>query len=149
VGVVSAIRRFANVAKRSGAPEVYTVACRELDVRDLGRLLLHLRRVDPDWKPDVHERRRLAYALLEADVSDREIRDQLDISQKTLGRRRQELVEKRNRPQEPAFQSGVSGTKTATATRRSSEPVSPPWGLSADSGSVDDRPLRMLLGEAS
>jgi Trp operon repressor len=142
---VSAIRRFANVAKRSGAPEVYAVACRELDVRDLGRLLLHLRRVDPDWKLDFHERRRLAYALLEADVSDREIRDQLEISQKTLGRRRQELVEKRKPASGTRIPKRRLGDKTAIATRRASEPVSPPWGLSADSGSVDDRPLRRLL----
>lgn len=146
---MSAIRSFANVAKRSGAREVYAVACRELDVRDLGLLCHHLRRVEPDWKLEVHERRRLAYALLETDASDREIRDQLGISQKTLSRRRRELVDTRNRPLEPAFQSGVSGTKTPSATRRPSGPVSPPWGFSADSGSVDDRPLRrLLLGEA-
>lgn len=141
---MSTIRHFANVAKRSGAAEVYAVASGELDVRDLGRLLLHLRRVDPDWTLDVHERRRLAYALLEADVPDREIRDQLDISQKTLGRRRQELVEKPNRPLQPAFQSGVSGTKTATATRRSSGPI---LHVEASSGNGDDRALRLLLGE--
>jgi Trp operon repressor len=146
---VSTIRHFAQVAKRSGAAEVYAIARRELDVGDLGLLLLHLRRVDPDWRLDVHERRRLAHALLEADVPDREIRDQLDISQKTLTRRRRELVQKRNRSLQPAFQSGVSGTKTATATHGSSSRVSPSCGFSADSGSVDDRPLRLLLGETS
>ena len=139
---MSAIRRFAQVAKRSGAREVYTVACRELDVRDLGLLCLHLRRVDPDWTLDMHERRRLAYALLEADVPDRQIRNQLDISQKTLGRRRRELVEKRNRRLQPAFQSGVTGTETAVATRRPSGPI---LHVEASSGNGDDRALWLLL----
>jgi Trp operon repressor len=144
---VSAIRHFAKVAKRSGAAEVYAVAQAELDdVRDLGRLLLHLRRVGPDWRPDIHERRRLAYALLEANVSDREIRDQLEISQKTLTRRRRELVDKRNRACEPASQRGVSGTKTPTATRRSSEPI---LHVEASSGNGDDHALRLLLGEVA
>jgi hypothetical protein len=71
---MSAVLRFANVAKRSGAAEVYAVACGELDAADLGCLLLHLRRVDPDWRPDIHERRRLAYALLEANVPNARIR---------------------------------------------------------------------------
>ncbi len=139
---MSTIRHFANVAKRSGAAEVYAVADGELDVRDLGLLCLHLRRVDPDWSLDVHERRRLAYALLEAEVPDREIRDQLDISQKTLHRRRRELVEKQNRPLQPAFQSGVLGTKTAAATRRPSGPI---LHVEASSGNGDDRALRLLL----
>jgi hypothetical protein len=142
---MTAVRHFAQVAKRSGAAEVYAVARRELGDRDLGRLLLHLRRVDPDWRLDVHERRRLAYALLGAGVCDREIRDQLGISQKTLGRRRRELVNNPNQPLEPAFQRGVSGTKTATLTRRPSGWVSPPLAFSASSGNGDDRALRLLL----
>lgn len=143
---MTAVRLFAHAAKRSGADEVYAVARRELDDRDLGRLLLHLRRVDPGWRLDVHERRRLAYALLDAGVSDREIRDQLVISQKTLGRRRRELLDNPNQPLEPAFQSGVSGTKTSTLTRRSSGWVSPSLAFSANSGNGDDRALRLLLG---
>jgi hypothetical protein len=143
---VSAIRRFAKIAKRSGATEVYTVARDELeDVRDLGCLLLHLRRVDPSWSLDIRERRRLAHALLEAD-SDREIRDQLDISQKTLARRRQELVHKRNRAPEPAFQSGVSGTKTPPATRRSLGPI---LHAEASSGVGDFEAIARLLEVAA
>jgi hypothetical protein len=143
---VSAIRHFANVAKRSGAAGVYAVARCELDAAELGRLLLHLRRVDPDWRLDIHERRRLAYVLLEANVPDRHIRDQLQISQKTLTRRRQELVDKQNRPAETAFQSGVPGTKTATATRRSSGPI---LHVDASSGNGDFVALRRLLEVAA
>jgi hypothetical protein len=143
---VSSIRQFANVAKRSGAAGVYAVARHELDDVQLGRLLLHLRRVDPDCPLDIHERRRLAYALLDASVADREIRDQLDISQKTLTRRRQELVDKRNRPAEPAFQSGVSGTKTATATRRSSGPI---LHVDASSCTGDFESMVRVLGAGS
>jgi hypothetical protein len=65
---MSAIRAFAKAAQRSGADEVYRVARRELDARDLGRLLLHLRRIDPDWRLRPKERRRLAGRLLEAGV---------------------------------------------------------------------------------
>ncbi len=143
---MSAIRQFANVAKRSGAAGVYAVARHELDAVQLGRLLLHLRRVDPDWSLDIHERRRLAYALLEANVPDRHIRDQLQISQKTLTRRRQELVDQRNRPAEPAFQSGAWGTKTATATRRSSGPI---LHVEASSGNGDFEAIRSLLEVAA
>jgi hypothetical protein len=144
---VSAIRRFANVAKRSGAAEVYAVARDELeDVRDLGRLLLHLRRVDPGWTLDMHERRRLAYALLEANVAGRDIADQLDISQKTLSRRRQELVDERKRACEPALQSGVSGTKTPSATRRSSGRI---LHAEASSGNGDFEAIGSLLGVAA
>jgi hypothetical protein len=120
---MSAVLRFANVAKRSGAAEVYAVASRELDAPELGCLLLHLRRVDPDWRPDIHERRRLAYALLEANVPDARIRDQLEISQKTLARRRRELVDNSKCPRKPALQSGANGTKTPGRYIGSSGPI--------------------------
>lgn len=143
---VSAIRRFAQVAKRSGAAEVYAIACRELDDRDLGLLCLHLRRVDPDWRPAPKERRRLAAALLEAGVADRNIVDQTDIGRTTLWRIRQELVDTPNRARNPALQSGEHVSKRPTATRRSSEPI---LHVEASSGNGDDRALRLLLGEAS
>lgn len=143
---MSAIRRFAQVAERSGAAEVYTVACRELDVRDLGLLCLHLRRVDPDWRPAPKERRRLAAALLEAGVADQNIVDQTDIGRTTLWRIRQELVDTPNRARNPALQSGEDVSKRPTATRRSSEPI---LHAETSSGNGDDDALRLLLGEAS
>lgn len=143
---MSAVLRFANVATRSGAAEVYAVASRELDPADLGCLLLHLRRVDPDWRPDIHERRRLAYALLEAEVPDRHIRGQLEISQKTLARRRRELVDNAKRPRKPALQSGTNGTKTASRYHGACGPI-----LCADatSGNGDLEAIRRLLGAAA
>lgn len=140
---MSAVQRFANVARRSGAAEVYAVARRELGPPDLGRLLLHLRRVDSDWSLDLHERRRLAYALLEAGVPDREIRAQLEISGKTLARRRRELVNKPNRDREPALQSGANGTKPATRYYGSSGPI---LHIEATSGNGDFGELGRLLG---
>jgi hypothetical protein len=113
---MSAVLRFANVAKRSGAAEVYAVASRELDAPELGCLLLHLRRVDPDWRPDIHERRRLAYALLEANVPDARIRDQLEISQKTLARRRRELVDNSKCPRNPHCRAARTGQKRRVGT---------------------------------
>jgi hypothetical protein len=114
---MSAVLHFAAQAKRSGAEATYTVARRELDAAELGCLLLHLRRVDPDWRPDIHERRRLAYALLEANVPDGRIRDQLEISQKTLARRRRELVDNAKWTRKPALQSGATRTKTPSVQR--------------------------------
>ena len=140
---MSAVLRFANVAKRSGAAEVYAVACRELDAADLGCLLLHLRRVDPDWRPDVHERRRLAYALLEANVPDARIRDQLDVSQKTLARRRRELVDNAKCPRKPALQSGATRTKAPGRYCGSSGPI---LHADASSGNGDFGALARLLG---
>lgn len=136
---MSAVLRFANVAKRSGAAEVYAVAARELDVRDLGCLLLHLRRVDKDWRPDIHERRRLAYALLEAGVPDRQIRDELEISQKTLARRRRELVDNPKCLLEPAFQRGARRTKTAGRYGR------PILHFDASGGCADIDAIRRVL----
>jgi hypothetical protein len=143
---VSAVLRFANVAKRSGAAEVYAVASRELDVAELGCLLLHLRRVDPDWRPDVHERRRLAYALLEANVPDARIRDELEISQKTLARRRRELADNAKCPRKPALQSGATRTKTPSGYGASSGPI---LHADASSGNGDFGALARLLGVAA
>jgi Trp operon repressor len=140
---MSAVLRFANVAKRSGAAEVYAVASRELYAADLGCLLLHLRRVDPDWRPDIHERRRLAYALLDANVPDREIRAQLEISQKTLARRRRELADNAKCPRKPALQSGAKRTKTPGRYNGACGPI-----LHADASSAngDFGAIRRLLG---
>jgi hypothetical protein len=140
---MSAVLRFANVAKRSGAAEVYAVACRELDAADLGCLLLHLRRVDPDWRLDIHERRRLAHALLEANVPDARIREQLEISQKTLARRRRELADIPKCPRKPALQSGAKRTKTPGRYYGACGPI-----LSADASSAngDFGAIRRLLG---
>jgi hypothetical protein len=140
---MSAVLRFANVAKRSGAAEVYAVASRELDAAQLGCLLLHLRRVDPAWRPDIHERRRLAYSLLEANVPDARIRDQLEISQKTLARRRRELVDIPKCPRKPALQSGAKRTKTPGRYCGSSGPI---LHVDASSGNGDFGALARLLG---
>lgn len=143
---MSAVLRFANVAKRSGAAEVYAVASRELDAADLGCLLLHLRRVDPDWRPDIHERRRLAYALLEANVPDARIREQLEISQKTLARRRQELVDISKCARKPALQSGANGTKTPGRYNGTCGPI---LHVDASSGNGDFGALARVLGASA
>jgi hypothetical protein len=142
---MSAVLRFANVAKRSGAAEVYAVASRELDPADLGCLLLHLRRIDPDWRPDIHERRRLAYDLLDAGVPDRRIRDVLEISQKTVARRRRELVDSEKCVRKPALQSGAERTKPAGRYHGACGPV-----LQADATSAngDLGAIRRLLEAA-
>jgi Trp operon repressor len=140
---MSTVLRFANVAKRSGVAEVYAVASRELDAPELGCLLLHLRRVDEDWRPDIHERRRLAYALLDANVPDREIRDQLEISQKTLARRRRELADNSKCPRKPALQSSAKRTKTPGRYYGSSGPI---LHVDASSGNGDFGAMARLLG---
>jgi hypothetical protein len=142
---MSAVRRFANVAKRSGAAEVYAVARLELGARDLGRLVLHLRRVEPDWSLPLKERRRLAVELVEADVSDRDVLDQTGISRTTLWRIRRDLVQQPNRARKPALQSGESVSNRAPLTRRSSGPI---LHAEASSANGDYRALGRLLGGA-
>jgi Trp operon repressor len=142
---MSAVLRFANVAKRSGAGEVYAVARLELDARDLGRLLLHLRRVDPDGRLPLQDRRRLAVELVDAAVSDREVLDQTGISRTTLWRMRRDLVQQPNRPGKFALQSGESVSNRPSPTRRSSGPI---LHLEASSANGDCRALGRLLGDA-
>jgi hypothetical protein len=143
---MNAVLHFAAQAKRSGAADTYAIARRELVVCDLGCLLLHLRRVDPDWRPDIHERRRLAYALLEANVPDARIRDQLEISQKTLARRRREVADNAKCPRKPALESGATRTKTPGRYNGSCGPI---LHVDASSGNGDFAAMARLLGAAS
>jgi hypothetical protein len=131
--VTTTIQKLAQAARLSGAAEVYDHARGELDDRDLGRLLLHLRRVDPAWRPPPKERRRLAARLLEAGVSDRDILDQTSISRTTLWRMRRDLVDLPNRARQPAFQSTGNVSNRAYATRTPSAPISSPNGVTASS----------------
>ncbi len=143
---MSAVLRFANVAKRSGAAEVYAVARRVLDAVDLGRLLLHLRRVDSDWSLPLKERRRLAVELVEAGVPDSKVIEQTEISRTTLWRIRRDLVDKPNRAHKPALQSGEFVSNRPTLTRRSSGPI---LHVEATSGLGDFEPMARLLGPTS
>jgi hypothetical protein len=143
---MSAVLAFARQAQRSGAADTHAIARRELDVRDLGCLLLHLRRVEPDWRLDIHERRRLAYALLEANVPDARIRDQLEISQKTLARRRRELVGNAKCARKPALQSGATRTKTPGRYNGACGPI---LHADASSGNGDFGALARLLGASA
>jgi hypothetical protein len=143
---MSAVRRFANVAKRSGAADVYAVARQELDARDLGRLLLHPRRVDPDWRLQLKERRRLAVELVGVGVSDRKVLDQTGISRTTLWRIRRDLVQQPNRPGKPALQSGGSVSNRPILTRRSSGPI---LHVEASSANGDFGAMGRLLGRST
>jgi hypothetical protein len=140
---MNAVLDFAGQAKRSGAAETYAVARRELSPRELGCLLLHLRRVEPDWQAPRAERKQLAGLLLEAGVSVSTVIDQTGLSRSTLARLRRELANPAKCPREPAFQSGGFVSNGATRTRRSSGPV-----LSADATSAngDLEAIWALLG---
>jgi hypothetical protein len=143
---MSAVLAFATQAKRSGAADAYAVARRHLDVRELGCLLLHLRRVDPDWRPPLRERRALAVALLDAGVRDATVIEQTGLSRTTLWRLRRDLADKPNQPREPAFQCGGFVSNGATLTNGSSGRI-----LSADATSAngDLDAIRALLGATS
>jgi hypothetical protein len=142
---MSAVLQFAAQAKRSGAEATYTVARRELEPRELGCLLLHLRRVDPDWSLPVKERRRLAVDLVEADVPDSAVIEQTGVSRTTVWRIRRDLVARPNRPRNPAFQSGESVSNRPTLTRRSSGPI---LCFDASGGNADVEAIRHVLGGA-
>src|SRR5215204_7190711 len=101
---MTAILRFAGQAKRSGAADTYAIARRELDPRDLGCLLLHLRRIDPDWRAPLKERRLLAAALLDFGVTDSVVVDQTEVSRTTLWRIRRELVDRAKWARKPALE---------------------------------------------
>ena len=140
---MSGVLRFAMIAKRSGAAEVYAVARRELGPVELGRLLLHLRRIDPDWRLSLKERRRLAVELIEAGVPDSRIIEQTEVSRTTLWRIRRDLVDKPNRARKPALQSGGFVSNRPTLTRRLSGPI---LHVEASSGLGDFEPVARLLG---
>jgi hypothetical protein len=143
---MSAVQRLAKVAKRSGAAEVHAVARHELAPVDLGRLLLHLRRVDSDWRLPLKERRRLAVELVEADVSDSKIIEQTEISRTTLWRIRRDLVDKPNRARELALQRGESVSNRSPLTRRSFGRI---LHVEGSSGNSDFDAVARLLGGAS
>ena len=140
---MSAVLEFARQAKRSGAGDTYAVARRELDARDLGCLLLHLRRVDPDWRAPRKDRRALAGVLLEAGVRDSKILDQTGISRTTLWRIRQQFSEG---AWKPASEWAAFVSNGATRTRRSSGPI---LCCDASSGNGDLEAIRDLLRAAA
>ena len=142
---MSVVLRFAGQAKRSGAADTYAVARRELDARDLGCLLLHLRRIDPDWQAPLKERKALAGVLLDAGVRDSTVIEQTGISRTTLWRLRREVLDKPKCSREPAFQSGGFVSNGAPAAR---SPYGPILGSDASSGNGDLEAIRELLGAA-
>jgi hypothetical protein len=145
---VTAIRDFVRTAQRSGAEATYEVARAELDDRDLGRLLLHLRRVEPGWRPRPKERRRLAARLLQAGVSDKDIVEQTTISRTTVWRIRRDLVNPSDSGRKAALQSGGNVSNRPPSTYGSTDRVAAPLAFSATSGNHDDRALRLLLNHA-
>jgi hypothetical protein len=92
------------------------------------------------------ERRRLAYALLDANVPDARIRDQLEISQKTLARRRRELADIPKCPRKPALQSGAKRTKTPGRYYGACGPI---LHADASTGNGDFGAIRRLLGASA
>jgi hypothetical protein len=143
---MSAVLRFAGQAKRSGAADTYAIARRELDARELGCLLLHLRRIEPDWRAPSKERRQLAAELLEASVRASTVIEQTGVSRTTLWRLRRELADKPKRLREPALQSGANVSNGATRTR---SPYGPILACDASSGNGDLDAIRRLLGAAT
>jgi hypothetical protein len=136
---VTAIQEFAKAAARPGAEDVYDVARCELDDRDLGRLLLHLRRLEPDWRPPPKERRRLAARLLQAGVSDKDIVEQASISRTTVWRIRRDLVNLPDPARQAALQSGANVSNRPASTRRSSNFISAPRAFSANHAGLEPR----------
>ena len=137
---MNAVLHFAAQAKRSGAADTYAVARRQLDMREVGCLLLQLRRIDPDWRAPLRERRALAAVLLDAGVSDRAIIDQTGISRTTLWRIGRQIAKGVCKP---ALEWAAFVSNGATLTRRSSGPI-----LAADATSAngDLEAIRELLG---
>jgi hypothetical protein len=139
---VSAVLRFAGQARRSGAADTYRVARRELDARELGCLLLHLRRVDPDWRAPLKERRALAGVLLEAGSVIR----RSSTRRASAGQRFGESGSKSPKgPATPHRNGPVFVSNGATLTRRSSGPI---LCCDASSANGDLEAIRDLLGAA-
>ena len=139
---MSAVLRFAGQAKRSGAADTYAIARRELDPRDLGCLLLHLRRIDPDWRAPLKERRLLAAALLDFGVTDSVVVDQTEVSRTTLWRIRRELVDRAKWARKPALEWAEF---VSNGRPRSRSPYGPILCCDASSGNGDFEAIRRLL----
>jgi hypothetical protein len=88
-------------AERAGVELVFESAAEELDARDLGRLAVHLRRIDPSWRLGDRAARELALALLEQRVAPDEVARMVGRDRTTIWRLRRELRS------DPATQSGA------------------------------------------
>jgi hypothetical protein len=140
---MSAILRFAGQAKRSGAADTYAIARRELDARDLGRLLAHLHRIDPDWQAPLKERRGLAAELLEAGVSDSTVIEQTGMSRTTLCGFAGKWSTSRNALVNPHCRAPRMFQTGQPAMCR---PYGPILSCDASSGNGDFEAIRRLLG---
>jgi hypothetical protein len=109
-------------------------------------LWVHLRRIEPDWRPALNERRALAVALLADGVVDTKIIEQTGLSRTTLWRLRRNGQDKPKCARKPAFQRDVSVSNGATLAKGSFPAI-----LSADasSGNGDLDAIRALLGVAA
>jgi hypothetical protein len=134
---MSSVREHAEHARLHGAEAAYANACADgLSPRQFGWLLVHLRRLDPDWRPAIGERHRLTRAMLEAGVPDQEIREALRISQPTLWRFKRERADttpEGARPREvgpqPRSTTGANHSKPANRPHRSDPASSTSDGL--------------------
>jgi hypothetical protein len=77
------LRRYIRHAELFGVALVYETAEDDLPVIELGYLVRHLRRVDPNWRLEKRQRATLMKRLLGADVPAKEVADIVGLS---LGR---------------------------------------------------------------
>ena len=82
------LRRLIRQAEHFGTIDVWPAARRTLEPLDRGRLALHLRRIDPEWKLSRVEAMELAVDLAVNGVGDREIRRMAGMSQPTVRKAR-------------------------------------------------------------
>ena len=96
---------------------IYSQGRDVLDAGDLGRLALHLRRIDPKWKLGRVERKRLAVSLIESGESIDQVCAMAQLSRTTCWRLRtsENAQHVPNRPPEPAVQSAASVSNPAGA----------------------------------
>ncbi len=96
---------------------VYRQGRAALDAGDLGRLALHLRRIEPTWKLGSVESKRLARSLIQSGESIDRVCAMAQISRTTCWRLRtsENAQHVPNRPPEPAVQSAASVSNPAGA----------------------------------
>lgn len=124
---MSSVREHAEHARLHGAEAAYANARRDdLSPRQLGWLLVHLRRLDADWKPTMGERHRLTRAMFETAVPEREIREALRVSQSTLWRFKRRLAE--STAPKPGLRPEVGSQPRSTTGANHSKPGNRPDG---------------------
>jgi hypothetical protein len=93
MGTTTDLRRFIRAAELYGVSGIFEEAARKLGPHDQGRLALHLRRVDADWKLTRAQAMELAVGLVGQDTPDKKVRELAGISQPTVRKARSRAVE--------------------------------------------------------